>query len=292
MNNRYILLCISLLLSFNNCLAQSTKSPNALLWQVSGKDCKEVSYLYGTFHLMCKEDVSISDSLKSIIKNCEEVYFEVDMDDPGVPMKLMNGMLMKDSMSLNKILSAEDFTKVEKYFKDSLSTNIKPYLRYKPFFFSSLLATKFLNCKNKSGVEQEILKLTKQFKKQVSGLETVEFQASVFDMIPYEIQAKELLKSLDSMEKGKIDFQKMIYAYKSQNLSELQGMTEMEDFGFERAKELLLNQRNRNWVIRMKGILPAQSSLFAVGAGHLMGAEGLITLLQKEGYKVVPILTH
>jgi uncharacterized protein YbaP (TraB family) len=94
------------------------------------------------------------------------------------------------------------------------------------------------------------------------------------------------------MEKGKIDFQKMIYAYKSQNLSELQGMTEMEDFGFERAKELLLNQRNRNWVIRMKGILPAQSSLFAVGAGHLMGAEGLITLLQKEGYKVVPILTH
>jgi uncharacterized protein YbaP (TraB family) len=286
----YLLLLTVNFLGFGICYSQTEKVPNTLFWRISGKDCKEASYLYGTFHLMCKDDILISDSLKSVIRNCDEVYFEVDMDDPGVSMKLMNGMQMKDSLTLNKMLSPEDFSKVEKFFKDSLSTNINPYLRFKPLFFATLLVSKFLDCKIKSGIDQEILKLTRKFKKPVNGLETVEFQASVFDMIPYEIQAEELLKSLDSLEKGRADFQKMVTAYKNQDLNLLQGMSDMEDFGFEKAKEFLLNQRNRNWVLRMKEILPSKTSLFAIGAGHLTGTEGLIRLLRKEGYEVEPVL--
>jgi uncharacterized protein len=53
--------------------------------------------------------------------------------------------------------------------------------------------------------------------------------------------------------------------------------------------DLLLYGRNRKWVKMMKDILPAHALLFAVGAGHLPGKQGLLALLQIEGYTVTPV---
>ena len=39
----------------------------------------------------------------------------------------------------------------------------------------------------------------------------------------------------------------------------------------------------------MAGLLPTASVLIAVGAGHLPGDKGLISLLRKEGYTVTPV---
>jgi len=56
------------------------------------------------------------------------------------------------------------------------------------------------------------------------------------------------------------------------------------------AEELdrLVYGRNRNWVNKLQEIMPQQSLLVAVGAGHLLGEQGLITLLRNAGYTVEP----
>ncbi|MEO6356579.1 MAG: hypothetical protein ABIU77_05530, partial [Ferruginibacter sp.] len=48
---------------FYSCKAQPApskllinKDDNSLLWQVSGNGLQQPSYLFGTFHLMCKND--------------------------------------------------------------------------------------------------------------------------------------------------------------------------------------------------------------------------------------------
>ena len=52
-----------------SCKAQSIQLPlnpddNSLLWEISGNGLKKPSYLFGTFHILCKQDVHFSETLK------------------------------------------------------------------------------------------------------------------------------------------------------------------------------------------------------------------------------------
>src|SRR4051812_3303009 len=62
----------------------------SLLWEVSGRGLATPSYIFGTMHLMCAEDVQISGTLGSVIKNINEVYLEVDLDNAS---ELLSGVL-------------------------------------------------------------------------------------------------------------------------------------------------------------------------------------------------------
>jgi uncharacterized protein YbaP (TraB family) len=123
-------------------------------------------------------------------------------------------------------------------------------------------------------------------------METMAYQMSIFDSIPYKIQAQELLKSISEEGKqsdGEKEFKEMMKAYKDQNLEKLSEMMNSSDDGIMQYQDLLLNNRNRNWVVKLKTLLPKYSLVIAVGAGHLPGEKGVINLLKKEGYIVEPV---
>ena len=80
----------------------------------------------------------------------------------------------------------------------------------------------------------------------------------------------------------------MLEVYQKQHLDELQHLLDQEP-GFSDTKEVMLDNRNKNWVIQLREILPEKNIFIAVGAGHLVGENGLISLLKKEGYILRPI---
>ena len=263
---------------------------NSLLWEVSGKGLKKSSYIFGTFHLMCRQDIQLSEQLKTAVGNSDLVYLEMDMDDPAIMLSGILLMNMKNGKKLTDLYTEEEYQKVSSFFKDSLNMPIGLLQSTKPFFLAAMLYPKMMPCKTVSGVEEELMKLAKQYKKEIKGLETMEFQAAVFDSIPYEEQAKELLKSIDSLDAYQKYFDNMINVYKTQKLGEIEKLFKNTDFGMEQHQEILLNDRNRNWVNQLKTILKTESVFVGVGAGHLVGNEGLITLLRKEGYTLKPLL--
>ena len=81
----------------------------------------------------------------------------------------------------------------------------------------------------------------------------------------------------------------MVNVYKSQRIDEIEKMFSKSEFGMEENQDLLLNDRNKNWVGQLKLIMKKESVLIAVGAGHLVGEKGLIALLKKEGYNLRPL---
>ncbi|MEO7534184.1 MAG: TraB/GumN family protein [Ferruginibacter sp.] len=263
---------------------------NSLLWEVSGKELKKSSYIFGTFHLMCKDDIHFSDQLKTAVKNSDLVYLEMDMDDPSIMLSGLLMMNMKEGKKLQDLYTAAEYEKVSAFFNDTLHMPMGLLQRTKPFFLAALLYPKMMPCKTVSGVEEELMKLAKENKKEIKGLETMEFQASVFDSIPYEDQAKELLKSIDSMVSYQKYFDTMITVYKTQRLTEIEKLFKDSEFGMEDHQDILLNDRNKNWVKQLDTIMKNQGVFVAVGAGHLVGKEGLISLLRKEGYTLKPIL--
>jgi uncharacterized protein YbaP (TraB family) len=288
-----------LVIFFYSCHAQSessklllNKDDNSLLWQVSGKGLKQPSYLFGTFHLMCKNDIHFSNQLTTAVNRADKVYMEIDMDDPATILGGMMLMTMKDGKTLQQLYSDADYKKIRQYFTDSLKTPLSFIVRMKPFFLEALLYPKMMPCKLISGVEEELMKVAKTQKKEIKGLETMEFQASVFDSIPYEEQAKELLQSIDSMASNKKSFNTMMQVYKNQQINEIENLFSKSESGMENHQDLLLNNRNKNWVVQLKSIMKTNPVFVAVGAGHLVGKQGLIALLRKEGYVVQPLLNQ
>lgn len=285
--------CLWLMLS---CNAQTkkpglliNKDDNSLLWQISGNGLQKPSYLFGTFHLMCKDDIQFSNQLKAAFANATTMYMELDMDDPALMLSGMMLMTMKGGKKLSDFYSKEEYKKIETFFKDSLSAPLSFLQTMKPFMLLALLYPKMMPCKTVSGVEEELMKLAKVQKKEIKGLETMELQAAVFDSIPYEEQAKELLKSIDSMEMNKKNFDTMMRVYKSQRLSAIEALFSKSEFGMQDHEDILLNKRNVNWVEQLGAILKKENVFIAVGAGHLVGENGLINLLRKKGYKLSPL---
>ncbi|HEY5368703.1 MAG TPA: TraB/GumN family protein [Hanamia sp.] len=287
----YALSCVL----FLGCKAQQSapfvkqNNDNTLLWEVSGNGLKKPSFLFGTFHLLCKDDIHFSDQLKRAMKQCDTIYMELDMEDPSIMLSGMLYMNMKGGKKLEDLYTPEEYKRLQNYFSDSLKVPLMLLQSAKPYFLVALLYPRMMNCSSPSGVEEELVKIAKEDKKEINGLETMQFQASVFDSIPYELQAQELLKNIDSFSVNKKEFQTMLNYYKNQQLDSITKMMGKSEFGSDKYDNLLLNDRNKNWVGQLKQIMKRESVFVAVGAGHLVGNEGLIQLLRKAGYKVEPL---
>ncbi|HWH63281.1 MAG TPA: TraB/GumN family protein [Ginsengibacter sp.] len=293
---KYVIVVLLICFGMAGCRAQQEhsftvqKNNNTLLWQVSGNGLKHPSFLFGTFHLLCKDDIHFSDPLKEAVKVSNEVYMELDMDDPSTLLSGMLYMNMQDGKKLSDLYTPEEYKKLETYFTDSLNTPMIMFQRAKPYFLVALLYPKMMDCSSPSGVEEELLKIAKENKKEIKGLETMQFQASVFDSIPYEWQAKELLKNIDSFSTYKNEFDEMIELYKNQELDSMQNMVGASEFGSDKFEDILLKDRNKKWVNELSEIMKNESVFVAVGAGHLSGDNGLINLLKKDGYIVSPLV--
>ena len=124
-------------------------------------------------------------------------------------------------------------------------------------------------------------------KKEILGLETVEFQTSLFDEIPYEDQAEDLVEMLSDRSAMESIFEQMIKVYKEEDIEGLYNAS--ADYFNAQELEVLLHKRNRDWIPKMGEMAKDKSTFFAVGAGHLGGDDGVISLLKKAGYKVKPV---
>ncbi len=114
---------------------------------------------------------------------------------------------------------------------------------------------------------------------------------SIFDSIPYKLQAQQLVQYVNDYGKNddNKEFEELITAYRNQELQKLEDLTKKGDASLDQFADVLLYNRNRNWVNKMETLMPEKSVVIAVGAGHLPGEFGVIKLLRKAGYKVEPV---
>jgi uncharacterized protein len=273
--------------------SQKTTSNNTLLWRISGKNLSKPSYLFGTIHLLCANDIELSANLKKAIEETDKVYLELDMDNLFEMMQAVQKMKMRNDTTLSDLLSREDYEKVKAFFsKKGTIIPISILETYKPMLAASMIMQTSTECDNAISMEQLIMMEAKKSEKEIKGMETMAYQLSIFDSIPYEVQAKQLLSFIadeGTEEKASKDYDEMATAYRNQDLSKLEALINNEEFGIGYFTDLLLYNRNKNWVNTMQKLFSSNSIVVAVGAGHLPGERGVINLLRKAGYTVEPV---
>ena len=311
---RSLLAVLALALSLPLLAQETTLSVDAplstgLLWRIDAPDAPAPSYLFGTIHLIDAEDFLLSDSLMAALNRVEQVYFEIDpgaMQDPMAMMPLIQSAMMPSGTTLKDLLSAEEYARVNAHFSE-MGLPMMFLERIKPMFLSILAATDPADMKGMMGgggnpldgmqgdeakiksYELELNGIAKQLEKPVDGLETMAFQMSLFDSIPLEGQAKMLVDAVDHPDTSEDALSALTEVYVTGDIEAMYEMSTSDEGGIGGYESMLLTNRNRNWVAPIMESTAARPSLFAVGAGHLGGPEGVIKLLEAEGLTLTPI---
>jgi uncharacterized protein YbaP (TraB family) len=286
MRKLYIVCGLLFLFSFTS--NAQTKEKSSLLWEISGNGLKQSSYLFGTVHMICKEDFFFPELLKEKFINAKEAFLEIDMDDPAMMMKMMTMLQLPKGQTIKQLFGDTAFKHFDSSYKKITGSSAVMFNNFKPFMLMSILSEKTLNCSSKESYEQRFMNLSVQYKKDIKGLETIEDQIAVFDSIPDSVEVANLKEMVYNFQSQITEFEKLVSIYKTQNIDSIFSLTQNGTDQLNAEAELL-TKRNSNWIPVMKTNMQKASCFFAVGAAHLGGDIGVIALLRKQGFTVKPV---
>ncbi len=123
--------------------------------------------------------------------------------------------------------------------------------------------------------------------RQVTELEGAERQLATFDNLPEKEQSDLLVAVIEETQSRGKDPAKLQRAWLAGDIAMLEAATREGMMADPELREALLIERNRDWDRQLADILVKEPRpLVAVGAGHLVGEDGLPAMLEQRGYEV------
>ena len=279
-------LVVSIFLSFLS-FAQSNTS--SLLWEIQGPQQEKASYIFGTMHLMDDAHFYFPKKLEKLVSTVDAVCLEIG----DVQHTLINPdlLMLKEGSFLTKLSVIQmdtlcSWAKIQLLMdKDQFISN---FSKAKPFLiYQLILQSELPDHLQSQEIKIEEILATKK-KKMTLGLETIESQLALFDSIPAVSQVNLIMTELAELSKVLTKFKLTQENYLLQDVNKIhEELTkEIQDPYFNLK---FIDERNAAWVKKIMPLTANQSVLFAVGAGHLGGENGLLNLLKNQGYSVKPI---
>ena len=288
--------------AFIACLAFNAQAQ--LLYRISGNGLESPSYIVGTYHLAPASFADSIPGMNEAIENTQQVCGELDMMDAFKPenaARMMQAQMLPEGVTLSSLLTAEERTRLNAVLLEVIGTNLddEAYAaqveHVNPVTLSTTLSLAAYIKKAESFNPMELLDnyfqmLALQNGKSVKGFETVDFQMSVLYGSELPKQVEDLMCLVDHFEESAQLVDRITSAYFSQNFQQLEAILEEEMEGpcaaSPEEEANLLDNRNHNWIKIMPDMMAEKPTLFAVGAGHLCGEQGVLKLLQGLGYTV------
>lgn len=285
MKKPIFLLYLFFVMFATNAVAQNS----SLLWKVESDNHKNTSYLFGTIHLICTEDFKFFPDALEALQKTDQLVLEIDFSDPELPVKMQQMAFNPTGENIASKLEKHQAEAVNLFFTKYYNMDLTQLGLLRPFALTTMAMQSLTMCeKGLDSYEQYLMSLASEHDLDVDGLETLEYQMSLFDNIPEQEQIDMLYKLIDSPHEGIEQFEKMIDSYFSQDIEEMyRTFVEDEDFGIY--QDEIIHERNRNWIPKMSTMMNERTVFFAFGAAHLAGDKGVINLLREQGYKVTMI---
>ena len=292
-----ILLAVALIASITYAQAQ-------ILYRISGNGLESPSYIVGTYHLAPASFVDSIPGIHEAIEETSQVCGELDMMDAFKPensARMLKSQMLPEGVTLSSLFTAEQLERLNALLLDVMGTNLNDEAfaaqmeKMSPVALSTTLTLTSYMKGTPSFNPMDLIDNYFQMQalqngKSVKGFETVDFQIGILYNAPLEKQVNDLMCLVDHFDNANEMVELITSAYFSQNLKQIEEALEEEsqlDCGTTPEDEdVLISNRNRNWVETMPGMMAEQPTLFVVGAAHLCGEKGVLKLLEKAGYNV------
>lgn len=258
------------------------------------------SYLFGTLHLPRPEVVAKIDELGPAYDDADEVLTEIALT-PEAMGQMMAAMLLPANESLSDLLSKD----VEDRLREELQAinpamTLSAFQRMQPWALSITLSMleDQMRYPNMLALDMVLYNRANNDGKATGGLETLDEQLSIFTELERDEQIQmlrdvlQLLKHYRTEKTSMLD--EMARVYLEGDLEAVGALLESSLPGADEAlnakiEQRLMTRRNHTMAERIAGKIrkdPERRYLFAVGAGHLYGPDGIPELLETDGFHV------
>ena len=281
-----VLLAVVLLFFLAAITLADTDRSHGLLWELS-KTGQQPAYLFGTIHSEDPAVVELPATVKQAFDASNSVVLEMLMDTDTMRYS-STAMLMLDGRSLTDVVGMPLYKKVSA----AIASRGIPELvlnRMKPWAAAVTLSTPALE--TGQILDLVLYQEALQQDKAVYGLETVQEQLELFDSMSESDQVTLLRDAVDKFPELDALHAELLEVYKQRDLEGLLAINEtsMQAEDQRLAKEFqrrVIDDRNHRMAERMQPYLRQGKAFVAVGALHLPGEQGLLNLLEQQGYTV------
>jgi len=279
--------------------AADTVNGKGLLWKIE-KPGTRPSYLYGTMHLTDPRVLKLSDAAETAYRGADTVVIETDeVLDPKAPMKVMAEtpelMMFMDGNTLDKIIPQDELETVKTALSER-GISLAAVNRMQPWMLTSMLAMPACEfARKKEGAAFLDIKLAEDAKaqgKQIAGLETIKDQLGAMASLPTQFHIDGLIETLTLGSKLPDVFETMTVLYTQGDIGMIFPLMRSvspdtaSGANYAEFEEKMVNARNRTMAERAVPIIDKGNAFIAVGALHLPGEQGLVSLLRSRGYTI------
>lgn len=288
-----------------------SREEKSIIWRIR-KDNQPTSYLVGTVHIG-KQGSTLPADFQYVLKQSRQLVLETQIADeeyakahPEEVVKMLQ--MMVHNKSLNETLGGKTTMIVRRIFRESaipefadLMGNPQSQYSLAPWaiWFHLGYTSTPPDYSTDYGVESLLLKQARTRKLPVLGLEDIE-PLEMMRTIPDDVAVRNIEYLIVRQDQMKQEQMELFQAYEQRDGDKLEELASDEesvslvdprDHEFmKRLNQQILGQRNRNWMPKLQQYLAQKPTLVAVGAAHLFGKDGLVTLLRERGYTVEPFV--
>lgn len=283
--------------------AAAVENGSHLLWRIERPDARP-SYLFGTMHVTDPRVLSLPPQAREAFDGSDTVIIETTdiLDQKRVMAAFAERpelTMFTDGKSLESLLPEDELATL----REGLSRRGIPFdsvRLMKPWMLSALVALPACEMSRKASgavvLDQMLAEDAQAAGKAIAGLETVNDQLGAMASLPMDFHIRSLVETLKLG--GRMDdvMETMIALY-------LRGETGMywpffravlpgageKDAGFAAFQETMITARNRTMAERSEPYIDRGGAFIAVGALHLPGEDGLVSLLEQRGYRLRPV---
>lgn len=247
------------------------------------------SYLLGTMHLLCDNTFVMPEAIQEVAAAVNQLIVEVDLTDTEELSKAQQASFQQPPDYLRHHLNDQTYNQLAEHAQQQLQIPLDALAPLRPMIISSLFLANSLPCTgNTFSLDERLIMQASSANKTIVGLETAQWQLTLFDQIDLAQQVDALVELATNPQETQRELTRMASLYLTGNGEQLHSELISQD-DFMGAEALFLDDRNKTWAQQLPNIIAANSSLIAVGAGHLYGQHGLLQLLANKGFQITPI---
>ena len=293
------LLCCALLplLLVSDSEAQTTDR-RGFLWEV--RKGKQVAWLFGTIHVGRPEFYPLPPSRLAQLKRAQAIVLEADISDSAraIAATQKYAVYPEGAPGLENRLTPEMRQRIEAVLARNQLDPV-PMMRMKPWMLANVLAlfeAAQAGYMPALSVEAYLLRVAKSDGKQVLEFEGIEQQFELFEQAPWATQIAFLDEALKAVETrgARRELNRIVQAWETADRASLERllveMRAQSSAGSRFTVDTILLGRHPQMVRKIETMMSdGKAYMFAVGALHLVGPQGLVEMLRARGYTLVEL---
>jgi len=283
------------LLLFLFFISTLTLDAKSILYKVTSPT--STVYLLGSIHLAKPELYPLKQPIEDAYTKSDILVVELDPQSKHSIQVIQQTMFKEGLYPAGKTLKSEldpkTYILLKKYLlKIGLSLKImEPMRPWSVMLQLSVMEMMRLGYSPQLGIDKHFLDKAKRDKKQVLEIETAEEQMALLSKDDKEFQDLLLRYTLEEMHQMEPLLNKMFSSWKAGDAKKLEVVVDsslVADKRLEGIYEALITKRNYKMAQKVQEYLKTDKKYFViVGAGHVVGSEGIVNILKERGYTVI-----